>query len=253
MLILGHRGAPWEAPENTFESFVMARLAGADGVELDARLCATGEVVCCHDVTLHRLTGRAARVRAMSWQALRRYDLGRGASVARLDDVLDFWSRHGVVNVEIKTDDVDLPALVAGVCDSLARVPRAAVVLSSFEPAALKMALDAGARALRGQLVPPMRRAEARRVLAAMAHARPHAVHPWHGDATPARVAWWRSLGLDVLAWTVDDDVRARALRDAGATAVITNAPAAMLRSIGVEGHDPRRGQARDRLLQRRP
>lgn len=253
MLILGHRGAPWEAPENTFESFVMARLAGADGVELDARLCATGEVVCLHDVTLQRMAGAPVRVRAAGWLALRGYDLGRGNRVARLDDVLDFWSRHGLVNVELKTDDVDLRALVEAVVRALGRVPRAQVLVSSFAPEALRMMRDARPWVRRGLLVPPMSRLDAARVLAASRGALPHAVHPWHGDATPERVAWWRSLGLDVNVWTVDDDTKARALRRAGATALITNAPGAMLRSIGVEGNDARRREAGNEPLQRRP
>ncbi len=231
MLIVGHRGAPWEAPENTLESFVMARLAGADGVELDARLCATGEVVCCHDVTLHRLAGAAARVRASGWQCLRRYDLGRGARLARLDDALGFWAGHGLVNVELKSDDVDLASLVGAVARALARHPRAEVIASSFSPEALRMMADAWPRARRGQLVPPMARPEAARVLASLRVGRPHAMHPWHGDASPARVRWWRSLGYEVHVWTVDDDTRARALRDAGATSVITNAPGAMRRA----------------------
>jgi glycerophosphoryl diester phosphodiesterase len=226
MLIVGHRGAPWEAAENTLESFLRARLAGADGVELDVRRCATGEVVCFHDVTLQRLAGAAARVRTTGWHALRRYDLGRGVRLARLDDALALWASHGVVNIELKTDDVDLPALVAAVARVLDRAPPGERIVSSFAPAALRMMRDARPAVRRGQLVPPRARLEA----AAMAAARPHAIHPWHGDASPARVAWWRSLGLDVNVWTVDDDTRARALRDAGATSVITNAPGAMRR-----------------------
>ena len=35
-LILGHRGAPKAAPENTLASFAAALAEGADGVELDA-------------------------------------------------------------------------------------------------------------------------------------------------------------------------------------------------------------------------
>jgi glycerophosphoryl diester phosphodiesterase len=251
MLVLGHRGAPWEATENTLESFALARVAGADGIELDVRLCATGEVVCCHDVTLHRLAKCAARVRATGWDVLRRYDLGRGARLCTLDEALDLWSAHGVVNVELKADDVDLPALAEATVRVIERARRCAVVVSSFDPAALEAVLHLRPRLARGQLVPPMARPAGQRVLAAMGRARPHAIHPWHGDASPARVAAWRARGLDVHVWTVDNDVTARALREAGATSIITNAPAAMLRSIGVERDDPRRGQIRDRLLQR--
>ena len=155
MRIIGHRGAPWEAAENTLESFFRARLAGADGVELDVRRCATGEVVCAHDVTLQRLAGVAARVRTTGWHALRRYDLGRGVRLARLDDALALWAPHGVVNIELKTDDVDLPALVAAVARVIDRAPPGERIVSSFAPAALRMMRDARPAVRRGQLVPP--------------------------------------------------------------------------------------------------
>ncbi|HEY1418228.1 MAG TPA: glycerophosphodiester phosphodiesterase family protein, partial [Myxococcaceae bacterium] len=57
MRILGHRGASSDAPENTLTAFQLALDQGADGVELDARLCASGEVVVFHDEWLERLTG----------------------------------------------------------------------------------------------------------------------------------------------------------------------------------------------------
>ena len=55
MRILGHRGASQDAPENTLVAFTLALEQGADGVELDARLCASGEAVVFHDETLERL------------------------------------------------------------------------------------------------------------------------------------------------------------------------------------------------------
>ena len=47
--ILGHRGVRGEAPENTMAAFALAAQSGANGVELDVRLCRSGEVVVCHD------------------------------------------------------------------------------------------------------------------------------------------------------------------------------------------------------------
>ena len=48
MLVLAHRGACWEAPENTVEAFELAIAEQADYVEFDVR-ARNGELVICHD------------------------------------------------------------------------------------------------------------------------------------------------------------------------------------------------------------
>ena len=48
MLVLAHRGACWDAPENTLEAFELAIEEGADYVEFDVR-AREGELVICHD------------------------------------------------------------------------------------------------------------------------------------------------------------------------------------------------------------
>src|SRR5262249_35807127 len=55
LLIFAHRGASADSPENTMKAFRLAREQGADGIELDARPCATGELVVFHDDDLDRL------------------------------------------------------------------------------------------------------------------------------------------------------------------------------------------------------
>lgn len=49
VLVVGHRGAPWAAPENTLPSYEAALAAGADGIEIDLCLTREGEVVVWHD------------------------------------------------------------------------------------------------------------------------------------------------------------------------------------------------------------
>ncbi len=47
--VVGHRGSPTKALENTFESFDRAEADGADAFELDVRLTLDGEAVVHHD------------------------------------------------------------------------------------------------------------------------------------------------------------------------------------------------------------
>ena len=55
-LVIGHRGAPLIAPENSLASFLTAQTVGADAVELDLRITADGVVVIFHDAQLGRMT-----------------------------------------------------------------------------------------------------------------------------------------------------------------------------------------------------
>jgi glycerophosphoryl diester phosphodiesterase len=49
MLVIAHRGASWERPENTLPAFERAIELGADFVELDVHADATGRLVVTHD------------------------------------------------------------------------------------------------------------------------------------------------------------------------------------------------------------
>src|SRR4029453_13086438 len=75
-LVLGHRGASADAPENTLAAFRLARAQGADGVELDVRRCATGEVVVIHDGDARRTAGAPLRIAEAPLAALRALDAG---------------------------------------------------------------------------------------------------------------------------------------------------------------------------------
>ncbi len=76
MLLLAHRGASADAPENTLEAFTEAVRQGADGVELDAMVCGSGEVVVCHDEELSRLARVPWEVRTTPYWKLRRGGVG---------------------------------------------------------------------------------------------------------------------------------------------------------------------------------
>ena len=75
-LVWAHRGASRAAPENTLAAFRLAAKLGADGVELDAQRCATGEVVVLHDESLGRTTGYAALLAETPLSRLRTLDAG---------------------------------------------------------------------------------------------------------------------------------------------------------------------------------
>jgi glycerophosphoryl diester phosphodiesterase len=60
-LIIGHRGYPQFAPENTIPSWKLAIEAGADMAELDYYHSKDGQLVVMHDGTLDRTTDATNR------------------------------------------------------------------------------------------------------------------------------------------------------------------------------------------------
>lgn len=94
-LIIGHRGASREAPENTLESFRLAWELGADGIEADFRLSADGRIVCMHDETTARTTGVELKIATTKLNELQSLDAGSwkgsgwsGAGIPTLEEVL---------------------------------------------------------------------------------------------------------------------------------------------------------------------
>ena len=74
--ILGHRGAPWDAPENTIPALQEALNLGLDGVEYDLQRTLDGEAVLLHDDTLGRTTDGSGLVTERSLAELFTLDAG---------------------------------------------------------------------------------------------------------------------------------------------------------------------------------
>lgn len=227
--MLGHRGASAQATENTLAAFRQARAAGADGVELDVMLCASGEVVVFHDDDLKRLGGRPERIAVMPYRSLRDLPLAGGGTIPLLEEVFDACGPDLLVNVELKVNEIDprgtgaLVDAVAAVVKRLGVGPR--VLVSSFNPWAVWVwtrrvpEIPAGLLFERSSVL-PLRRAWLATVI------RPFALHPELVLCDPARVAAWKRRGYMVSVWTVDDPGALAACRRMGVDAVITNDPA---------------------------
>jgi glycerophosphoryl diester phosphodiesterase len=230
-LVLGHRGASAEAPENTLAAFRRALELGADGFELDVWRCASGEAVVIHDEDALRTARSPATVTETPLPLLRELDVGRWRGegfrherIPLLSEVLDDFP-SAVVNVELKCGrfpDVRLAREVVRTLRQRQAEPR--VVVSSFS-----LTLLAAFRALApdvavGFLVDD-RAVWRARAAAAIRLLRPAAIHPARSLVTAGRMEAWDRAGLRVLVWTVDDPAEVERLARLGVAAVVSNVP----------------------------
>jgi len=239
-LVLGHRGASAQAPENTLAAFRLAMERGADGVELDVWRCATGELVVAHDDDLRRVGGSPLVVRDAALPALRAVDVGswkgerfRGERVPLLAEVLDALPT-AVVNVELKSTrfrapDVALARGLAALLRDLRAEGRAFV--SSFDfrlVAAFRAFSPRVATGLLFEAGHPWRG----RVAVAAALLRPSGLNPDRRLVTEARARRWASAGRGTFVWTVDAPEEIARLCALGVAGIVANDPGAAREAV---------------------
>ncbi len=104
MMIIGHRGAKGEYPENTLGSFEYALQQRVGGVELDIHLSLDEELIVIHDETLDRTTNQKGAVLSLSSKDIKQADAGSGEKVPLLEEVFDlFKGKTQEIMVEIKS------------------------------------------------------------------------------------------------------------------------------------------------------
>lgn len=231
-LIFAHRGACRVAPENTLPAFEAAIDLGADGIELDVQYSSDGKLVVIHNPTLETTTNGTGRVTAHTFEELRRLDAGvrfapqfAGTPIPTLDEVLDLARGRLLVNIELKAFDTATFGIGADVVARvLAHDMADQVIISSFNPLALRRAKQAGPQIECALLTAPdlpgwMRSRPA------LWLSRADSIHPEHPMVDEAYMAWARRRGMAVRPWTVNEEADMRRLIALGVDALITDVP----------------------------
>ncbi|MDQ0742992.1 glycerophosphoryl diester phosphodiesterase [Clavibacter sp. B3I6] len=242
--VLAHRG--WTgsgAVENTLGAFLAAWELGVTHLETDVHVTADGACVLWHDADLRRITGGPGRVRDATLADLRALDLGSGARVATLSELLEALP-EARVNVDVKGRDAAAAAARAiRDADAVGRV-----LVTSFSGSRRRRAVgllpgvatsaDAGRLVLavlgaRLGLAPVVRLA-LRGVDAVQMPPRVLGI----GTVSPAMVSRLAAAVREVHVWTVDDPDDVIRLVRAGVHGVVTDRPDLALAALARGGWD---------------
>lgn len=209
-LIIAHRGASEDAPENTIAAFRLAIVQCADGLECDLRMSADGRIVISHDDSLARTHDRPTRIAEMSAAELAAF------AVPTLSETLaTVRGKLQIINLELKEP------IVPETLDATIGPAREGIVLSSFDTEVIKATRDALPHL-------PFWLLTNHGTSVAIAQAQALGcvgIHVWHRTATPRFIAHAARAGFPVYVWTLDDLRRAGILAGRGVAGITTNAP----------------------------
>jgi glycerophosphoryl diester phosphodiesterase len=209
-LLIAHRGASADAPENTLAAFRLAIEQGADGLECDLRMSADSVVVISHDDSLKRTHTQPTRIADATAATL------AAANIPTLVETLaTVRGKLPLINLELK-EPIPPGALVAAIGPNID-----GIVLSSFDTAIIKATRDALPHL-------PFWLLTMHGTNVAIAQAQELGcvgIHVWHRAATPRFIAHAGRAGFPVYVWTLDDLRRAGILAGRGVAGITTNAP----------------------------
>jgi len=238
VLIIAHRGASGNAPENTLAAFRKAVALGATFIETDLQLSRDARFVAIHDATVNRTTNGQGAVHDMTLAGLRKLDAGSwfgsefaGERIPTLEEIFEFSKKNDVVfYLEIKPGAAwgGEHALVGALRES-GEIPRAVVIsfdaaivlnLRKIEPTLMTGLL------YDGQIENPLDKA-------VEIGARQVAVR---GDlVTPALIAQARKKDLQVVCWTVNHPAHMRMLAAAGVDGIMSDYPDRLVAAVRKE------------------
>ncbi len=238
-LVIAHRGASADAPENTIAAFELALEQGADGIEMDIHLSKDQHPVVIHDFTLERTTDGAGPVCGRTVRELKRLDGGgwysrpfRGQRIQTLQEVLERFRDRTRFWIELKGGSDLYPGIeerVVSIIEIYEVVERAFV--QSFDHAALgrvralNREVKLGALVAQPPLPPP-----------ASVPAGADALCPGAHLLSEAAVVALRKAGVDCYVWTVNEPALMDRLVEWGVSGIITDRPGLLRARLGRSG-----------------
>ncbi len=245
--VIGHRGFPSVAPENTLASFQKAIDVGVDMVEFDVSMTRDRVPIILHDRTLNRTTTGEGRLRKLRWKSVKNMDAGSwfssefaGEKIPMLDEVLLLTAGKVAFNIEIKMEAVTA-RVRKGVEEKVLEAIHShgiqkETVVSSFFPVALRRIkrLDPN-QSTALLLARPLKR-DPRKVADRI---KADAIHLPLQGLKPEIIELARSEGIPIRVYTVNEEAAMKRLMDWGVDGMFSDFPD-RLRKLVDRDLDPR-------------
>lgn len=234
---VAHRGASFDAPENTLASGKLAFAQNADALETDIWLTKDGQIIVSHDLNTKRTTGRDAKLIDLTFAEARQLDAGTwkdpkfaGEKLPTLEEQLALIPAGKRIFIELKAGPEIVPALKATLAKT--HLKRSQLVLITFKLPAAKAAKEAMPDLpVQWLLSAPSKdpKKPSPDLDEAIAQAKAAKLDGldvnFNFPMDAAAMKKIRAAGLQIHVWTVDDPVVAKRWAALGVDSITTNRP----------------------------
>ena len=134
-ILIGHRGAPSLAQENTLESFKLAFEAGLQGVELDVQLTQDGKLIIFHDLAIIDKEGKPYEISSLLYSELLLIANENNFYIHELYEILNILPNNCFINIEIKSMkkiNMEIETKILKLLQSYDILDK--IIISSFNP-----------------------------------------------------------------------------------------------------------------------
>lgn len=226
---IAHRGASHDAPENTVASAKLAWDQGADAVELDIHLAKDNRVMVIHDKETKRTcTGKNYQVRDTPSLLMRDLDAGiwkgdefKGEKIPFISEIIETIPEGKKLYVEIKCGDEVIPYLNKSI-EKTGKGEQIVFICFDWNTI-LKTKQEFPDNACYWLSTS---KSGLRKKMEQIIEAGLQGVDLKSPAIDGEVMTWAKELGLEVLAWTVDEPDEAKRLVDLGVVRITTNRPA---------------------------
>jgi glycerophosphoryl diester phosphodiesterase len=245
--IIAHRGASYDAPENTLAALRLGWEQGADAGELDIHLSRDGQIVLMHDASTKRTAGVDKTVAEQTLEELRALDAGAwkapkwaGEKVPTLAEALATIPEGKRMFVEIKCGPEVLPELARVIAASGKGARQIPIIGFNLETMRLAKALlpahevswlASHKKGKDGNFPTPEEL-----IVQAQGAGLDGLDLDFRFPIDAAFAAQVKAAGLKLYAWTVDDATAAKSLVAVGVEGITTNRPAWLREQMNAGG-----------------
>jgi len=233
-LVIAHRGASSDFPENSREAVTEAYRLGTDMIEVDIRHTRDGKLVLCHDSHLHRLFGDKSKLASIDSEQFRRMrTFGTGTTVT-LDELLQMHETPMQIILDVKEYGLEKRI------DELIRkhdcVDR--VIVSSFYSAVVRWMKQLNP-SVRTALImdklaaAPMAAGFSRMYFHFLKAIRSDYLHVHFSRSRIRTIRKLGRLGIPTAFWTLDDPKDILASLPANPYGIMSNSPRTAMKALG--------------------
>lgn len=244
-LIIAHRGASKQAPENTIPAFKLAIQQNADGIEGDFRLTKDGEIVCIHDALTKRVGNVNKVVQDLTLDELKQIDVGKwfskdwqGLTIPTLTEVLEILPKNKKLFIEVKCGVEIVPSLLSILNNNSTNKEQ--IVIISFDSEVLKAIKNSlpsiktlflssfKGNYLTSKLIPSVEK-----VLEILTYIKADGFSSQaHKLLDEKFINKIMKAGYEYHVWTVDDIAKAQKFMKMGVNSITTNTPSYLIEEL---------------------